>query len=216
MTPVSYSKWLGHLESSGPKMSSAEMEACGRLATVLLCGEQSAIQIFSAERERGRAAAAALNALRSIEFDELLHEKALMALCRYLPVPDDAHHLRRRSQRFFARFGRIADMAKHFGYIADLDSAVCKIMWQIERSTVDRLSPIKLIAAQIKADEARHVLVSRQYSSALGESRRNGKETSIEIAESLIEMLAPLGCSFEVLGVDSDRLFEKIRGGRLL
>ena len=211
MTPESYSAWHLELQRSGPRMSDLEMEACARLATVLLCGEQSAIQIFSAEVERGRAPVDALNTLRSIEYDEKLHEKALSALCEFLPRPDDTHGLKRRAQRFFAGLARVDDVARHFGQIASLDSAVCKIMWHVERSTIDRLSPLRHIATQIKNDEARHVTVSRDYAVALGLPRHEQQADSRSIGDGLIQMLEPLTASFETVGVDCDRLFASIR-----
>jgi hypothetical protein len=197
-------------------MSDAEMQACARLAIVLLCGEQSAIQIFSAEVKRGRAPAEAINALRAIELDEQLHERALRAFCEYLPRPDDAHALKRRAQRFFAGLGRIDDMARHFGQISHLDSAVCKIMWHIEKSAISSVSPLCQIAAKIKSDEARHVAISRRYASLLGLTSRKRVEDGIAINEKLIEMLDPVAESFEIVGVDSDQLFAHLRKTRLL
>ena len=192
-------------------MSDAEMEACARLTTVLLCGEQSAIQIFSAEVRRGRAPAEALNGLRAIEYDEQLHEQALRAFREYLPRPDDAHALKRRAQRFFAGLGRSRDMARHFGQISHLDSAVCKIMWHVENSSIESLSPLRRMATQIKNDEARHVSVSRRYAASLGLTANNKDDDSIIITEGLIDMLDTLTDSFETVGVDSDRLFAHIR-----
>lgn len=197
-------------------MSTVEMEACSRLATVLLCGEQSAIQIFSAERERRRGTAEALEALLMIESDEQMHECALRSFCEYLPPAADAHKLKRRAQRFFAGIGRASNVSQHFGHIALLDSAVCKIMWHVENSGIDQLSPLRQIAAQIKTDEARHVIISRQYSKALGEKPRDLRDDDLSITEDLIEMLQPLTSSFEIVGVDSDHLFQHIRGSRLL
>ena len=207
---ASYDDWHAHLGQVGPRMSDAEMEACARLSTVLLCGEQSAIHIFSAEVRRGRAPAVALDALRAIERDEHLHEWALQAFCDHLPRPGDAHALKRCAQRFFASLGRIEDMARHFGQIAHLDSAVCKIMWHIERSSVERLSPLRWIATRIKNDEARHVGVSRRYAASLGLDSRARDEDRERIAGGLVDMLSPLSDDFEVVGVDTDRLFEHI------
>ena len=195
-------------------MSDAEMEACARLATVLLCGEQSAIQVFSAEVRRGRAPAAALSALQAIEQDELLHERALLAFCEYLPTPDDAHRLKRRAQRFFAGLGRADDMAQHLGRVSHLDSAVCKIMWHVEKSALSSVSPLRRIATQIKNDEARHVAVTRNYAAALGLSTHKRLDEGFTIAEGLIEVLEPLTDSFETVGVDSDRLFSHILSAR--
>jgi hypothetical protein len=216
MTPESYADWYAHLQTSGPRMSVTELEACARLATVLLCGEQSAIQIFSAEVRRARAPAEALNVLRAIEVDEQLHENALRAFCEHLPRPGDGHALKRRAQRFFASLGRADDMARHFGQISHLDSAVCKIMWHVEKSSISSVSPLRQIAAMIKNDEARHVVVSRRYASLLGLTSRKRVEDGIAINESLVEMLDPLAESFETVGVDSDRLFAHIRRTRAL
>jgi len=216
MTPQSYNDWHVHLQAAGPRMSDAQMEASARLVTVLLCGEQSAIKIFSAEVRRGRAPAEALDALRTIERDELLHEKALLTFRDYLPHPDDAHKLKRSAQRFFTGLGRISDMARHFGQISHLDSAVCKIMYHIEKSSIDRLSPLRRIATQIKNDEARHVHVSRRYAASLGLTLRQRNDDGAATTEALIDMLAPLADSFETVGVDSDRVFAHIRRSHTL
>ena len=211
MTPHWYDEWHAHLQSAGPRMSDAQAEACARLTTVLLCGEQSAIRIFAAEVRRGRAPADALNALHAIEQDEYLHEQALLAFQNFLPRPDDAHAIKRRAQRFFMGLGRIDDMARHFGQISHLDSAVCKIMWHVENSAIDRVSPLRWIAEQIKYDEARHVGVSRRYASYLGLPSAQANSDNTVIANALADMLEPLGDSFEVVGVDPDRLFAHIR-----
>ena len=107
-------------------------------------------------------------------------------------------------------------MARHFGQISHLDSAVCKIMWHLETSTIDRLSPLRIIATQIKNDEARHVLVSRRYAASLGLPSRKRDDDGIAITEGLIDMLQVLADSFETVGVDSDRLFAHIRKARTL
>ena len=211
MTPESLTNWYTHLESAGTRMSSRQMDACARLAVVLLSGEQSAIRIFRAEVERGRAPAEALVTLAAIERDELLHEHALQSFCDYLPRADDGHSLKRRAQRFFAGLGRIDNMARHFGQIAHLDAAVCKIMWHVENSAIDRVSPLRFLATLIKKDEARHVAVSRRYASALGLTPSRRKEDAARINEGLVTMLQPLADSFEIVGVDSDKLFQQIR-----
>ncbi len=210
MTPQSYRVWADYLHTHGPKMSSTEMEACSRLATVLLCGEQSAIRIFAAEVQRGRAPVEVLTALQSIEADEQLHERALQDFCNYLPAADDAHAIKRRAQRFFASLGRAGDPARHFARIAYLDSAVCKIMWHIENSALHAHSPLRYIAADIKADEARHVSVSRRYARSLDPDAMT-RDEALSIGDGLVDMLAPLGNSFEAVGVDSDRLFNQLR-----
>ncbi len=214
MTPSRYRDWRTYLHRYGPLMSSKEMEACSRLATVLLCGEQSAIRIFAAEVQRGRAPVEVLTALQAIERDEELHELALSAFTNYLPPADDAHAIKRRAQRFFASLGRAEDPAAHFARISYLDSAVCKIMWHIENSSLNKHSPLRHIASAIKADEARHVSVSRGYARSLDPDVMRGSDEPQSIQEGLVDMLAPLGDSFEVVGVDSDRLFAQLANGK--
>ena len=215
VTPDWYQAWSLHLRAAGPRMSDRQMEATARLATVLLCGEQSAVQVFAAEVRRGRAPAEALAALRTIEQDEHLHERSLLDFCEYLPKPDGLHTLKRRAQRFFAELGRIDDMARHFGQISHLDSVVCRIMWHIERSAIDKASPLRLIATQIKKDEARHVAVSRRYAASLGLKPSERGEDGTLVAERMVGMLGPLADSFETVGIDSDRLFANIQRSKL-
>lgn len=214
MNPSTLGDWHAHLQNTGPRMSDSQMEACARLAIVLLCGEQSAIQVFSAEVRRGRAPAEALAGLCAIERDEHLHEQALHAFCEYLPRPAGAHLLKRRAQRFFAGLGRVDDMARHFGQISHLDSAVCKIMWHIENSAIDKASPLRRIATLIKNDEARHVSVSRRYAASLGLTSSERGDDGNVITEGLIDILHELADSFETIGIDSDRLFAHIRKAR--
>ena len=216
-TPAWYAEWRRCLQSRGPAMTDPQLEASARLATVLLCGEQSAVRIFEKEMEckRPRATAEGLRQLRYIAQDERLHESALRALCDYLPTTDDQHRLMRHAQRFFAGLGRIENLAEHFGQIAQLDSAVCKIMWHLESAALPPASPLRLLAARIKLDEARHVSVSRRYASALGLDARARAEECVQVRTKLVEMLQPVGSAFEMLGVDSDRLFADIsREGR--
>ena len=91
------------------------------LPTMLLCGEQSAVQIFAREVQRGKAPAASLRALAEIEQDELLHERALLSLTDSLPDVTEHHALKRRAQRFFTSLGRVESGAQQFRRIAVLD-----------------------------------------------------------------------------------------------
>ena len=215
MTPQSFSNWQHYLKTTGPRLSDAEMDASARLVTVLLCGEQSAIRVFAAEVREGRAPVGALQALAAIERDEQLHEQALQSLCAYLPPASDQHSLRRRAQRFFAGLGRVDEPGQRFARISHLDSAVCKIMYQVERSAVDHNSPLRYMASEIKRDEARHVGVSRRYA-ALFDLDPNRRDSDAEIVTGgLIDMLSPLTDAFETIGVDSDRLFSQIHKAAL-
>ncbi len=207
-----YTDWHQDLRSNGLRMSDEQMEAAARLSAVLLCGDQSAIQIFAAEigRQRG-AAVTALHDLVAIERDEHLHERALQTLCAYLPIPDDVHGLKRRAQRFFASLGRVRPMARHFAQISHLDSAVCKIMWHVEHSSLSPATPLSLLAAHIKRDEARHVSISRSYAAAMGLPKSTQQADAERIKAGLAHMLQPLADSFEMVGVDPDKLFQDLQ-----
>ncbi len=203
--------WHRYLRGIGPSLSDAQAEACARLGTVLLCGEQSAVQIFAREVSRGLAPPETLRSLQIIEREEAAHEQALEALCRSLPAPPDAWALKRRAQRFFLRLGRAENIAQHFGQIAILDSAVCRMMYAIEHSSIARGTPMHRLAGIIKRDEARHVAVSRRYAALFDPPPACRIEAAAALGSELATMLAPLGDSFEVLGVCSDRLFRRLR-----
>lgn len=193
-------------------LGSRQADATARLAVVLVAGEQSAISIFSAEvkRQSESAEATGLAQLRAIERDEFVHEACLKNLCGFLPEADDAHVLKRRAQRYFAGLGRTADMARHFGQISHLDSAVCQIMWHVERSDLPASSPLRILSTRIKRDEARHVAVSRRHARILGLPTAELAIVGEQVRTDLATMLEPLGASFEEIGVDADRLFRSI------
>lgn len=211
--PRWYARWNEYLADNGDMLGSRQAEAAARLAAVLLAGEQSAIAIFSAEvRRRSEAAeTAGLLQLRAIEHDEFVHEHCLRKLCQFLPEVEDAHAIKRRAQRFFAGLGRTADMARHFGQISHLDSAVCKIMWHVERSELPATSPLALLSTRIKQDEARHVSVSRRHARILGLGTDDRGIVGEQVREDLVSMLEPVAASFENIGVDADRLFKSLR-----
>ncbi len=202
--------WRRDLERVGPGMRERELEAAARLVTVLLCGEQSAIQVFAAEARRQRDRRSAVEDLLTIERDEHRHEAALLALQEYLPAADDQHQVRRSAQRFFAGLGRVDELGLRFAQIGQLDTAVCKIMYHIEGGSLGPRSALRRLAANIKVDEARHVAVSKQYARGLGVDLKAARENVAYVNERLVGVLALVADSFETLGVDSDRLFAQL------
>lgn len=208
-----YQTWNKELLANGARANDRQALACARLATVLLCGEQSAIRIFAAEAQRSRhqGAIQAVRQLATIEQDELHHEMALLRFCDYLPTPANSHQLRRHAQRFFSTIGRCESMAQQFSQIAQLDTAVCKIMWHVENSEIDALSPLRLLATHIKLDESRHIAISRQYSDAMGYDRKKFFSDNELLCENLVAMLSAVSSSFEEVGVDCDQLFSRLK-----
>lgn len=215
MTPFGFRRWSAHLDSVGPGMTDRQMEACSDLITVLLCGEQSAVSVFAREVASGRAPVSAMAALQRIERDERLHEAALLRFDSFLPTTERQHQIKRRAQRFFFRLGRADSVGRHFARVAHLDSAVCKIMHQVERSAIDAVSPLKRIAKEIKDDEARHVAVSRDYAHAMGVHKAQQRHDKALMMHGLAELLGGVADAFETVGVDSDRLFRRLQNEAL-
>jgi hypothetical protein len=205
--------WPDHLAVFADRMSDAQLEATAGLVTVLLCGEQSATKIFAAEisRARDRLAESALSQLIAIENDELIHEQAMAAVAEKLPSSAGLHAHKRRAQRFFAKLGRIDNIGDQFHQITHLDTAVCKIMWHIERSRSPGISPLRALTGQIKKDEARHVAVSKRYASYLDMKPNRSQARGESTSDGLVNMLEPLGSAFETVGVDSDKLFKHLQ-----
>ena len=193
-------------------MRDRELEAAARLVTVLLCGEQSAIRVFAAEVERHRDRRNAVRDLMTIEQDEHRHEQALLDLKTFLPVTPDEHRIKRTAQRFFASLGRVDTIGLRFAQIGQLDTAVCKIMYHVERGSMRPDAALRRVASNIKTDEARHVAVSREYARGLGIDLRATRDRVEYVNDQLVDVLSLAADSFEVLGVDSDRLFAHIRG----
>lgn len=206
------SSWTSDLVHLGPRMRDRELEAAARLVTILLCGEQSAIQIFAAEAHRQRERRHAVRDLLTIEQDEHRHEQALLDFKAFLPRAGDQHRVKRAAQRFFASLGRVEDLGLRFAQIGQLDTAVCKIMFHVERGSLGRDAAMRQLASNIKTDEARHVAVSREYARGLGIDLRAARDTVEFVNRQLVDVLALVGDSFEVIGVDSDRLFAHLQG----
>ncbi len=193
-------------------MRDRELEAAARLVTILLCGEQSAIQVFAAEAKRHGERRHAVRDLLTIEQDEYRHEKALLDLDAFLPMMPAQHRIKRTAQRFFASLGRVDEIGLRFAQIGQLDTAVCKIMYHVERGSMHRDAALRRVASNIKTDEARHVAVSREYARGLGIDLRATRDRVEYVNDQLVDVLSLAADSFEVLGVDSDRLFAHIRG----
>jgi hypothetical protein len=194
-------------------MKTTHREAVARLVPALLCGEQSAVSVFHAEAERlsRKARNVSFSIFRNIEADESLHEAGLQLLCAKLPVPPDLHAIKRRSQRFFLKLGQAKSVKQHFSQVAQLDNAVCILMWHIENSEVGHYPMIGSLIRQIKQDEARHVSISRRHALALGVSRDEYYALGEQVLCGLTKLLAPVADSFETAGVDTDRLFMRIQ-----
>lgn len=200
---------------AGPeRLCTRVAEGLSRVLPALVCGEESAVNVFHREGKRldPREWQALQRALGGIEDEERVHQKMLLWLSGRLPMPSDLDALARRTRRFFMRM-QSRDVALHFGRIAELDSAVCRIMHAVGCST--KLGPgsvVTTIVRKIQRDEARHVKVSRIHSRALGLTPAQAGLIRDEVRAGVVGLLDPVADAFDAAGVDSDRLFRAIQG----
>lgn len=212
-----FAQWSEEFSACPLVMNSKHQDALARLAPALLCGEQSAINLF--QIQDGHLTRQALNMsvtfFHSIEHDETAHEASLQVLRAKLPAARDEHTIRRRSQAYFAGLGRTESVAHHFGQVSQLDSAVCAIMWYMQQSAVGGNSMIGQLVERIRHDEVRHVSICRRHACALGLSRDDHARLGEHVRGGLTRMLEHVADSFEDIGIDADLLFARIKRGAL-
>ena len=187
--------------------------ALADLLPCLLCGEESAVQVFANEGNRvaGLLHQSAGSALFRIAAEEEYHEELLSTLASRLPVARDLAARRRLSRRYFQRI-LSRDIGEHFARIAALDSAVCIILGELiqSRGSFPRESTAFEIFSRIGGDEGRHVRFSRHYASALGVTRDGAAESFELVRRGLVDLLRRCGDGFDALAVDPDRLFRRL------
>jgi len=198
------------LEVGLSELTDTQIAALGRLLPSLLCGEESAFQVFCGEGYRiSNSEFSQSQALAyRIAAEELEHERLIRVLRGCCPVPGDLMSILRRSRRFFRSMAS-RDIAIHFARIAALDSGVCIILSTIVKP-VSRARVLAELFNRIRRDEARHVKFSRQHSCRLGADRSLLECIAIRVRAELVTLLNPVADSFEELGVDANRLFRRI------
>ena len=216
VVPAWVDLWRQKVSSEKFSISSRHNEALARLMPFLLCGEQSAIQVFGAEVDRLRESgwSKSVDLLKDIESDEYGHEMALRTLSQLLMQPADLGSIKRQAQHFYLKLGNTAGMTEHFARVAQLDACACIIMNEISNSDLGQNSPVSQLLNRIKKDEARHVNISKKHFLHLGGVESTLKENGHEISEKLVALLRTEADSFESLGVDSDQLFRKLTNAR--
>jgi hypothetical protein len=198
------------LKDSLSELAVPQIEALGRLLPVLLCGEESAFQVFW--REIGRLTDVqfrrSLALARRIAAEELEHEQLLRELRNCCPAPDDLASIRLRARRFFLRMAS-RDPALHFARVAALDSGVCVILAAFAKPLA-RTPAVVDTLNRIRRDEAKHVRFSREHSCELGADKSLLADTAACVRRELVALLYPLASSFEDLGLDADHLFRRV------
>jgi len=201
---------VARIKDSLSQLSECQMTALGQLLPSLLCGEESAFQVFW--REGHASSHVQMNhseaLANQIALEELEHERLLQALRGCCPVPSNLASTLVRTRRFFVRMAS-RDPALHFAKVAALDSAVCIILSTLVKP-LSRATALIEIFNRIRSDEARHVRFSRRHSYELGANASVLANTAVRIRSELVAFLYPLGNSFEALGLDADHLFRRV------
>lgn len=196
------------------ELTPRETEGMARFIPSLLCGEESAVIIFDHERRRyGKTKDVKISAaLGQIALEEERHELMLRVLGDYLPRPDDLDEIHGRAKSFFFKLGfKSPDPLQRLNLIGALDRCVCITLGDmIKRASVTRLPAFGRIIRRILEDEARHVRICRRIMAELGVTKQDMEEAAVTVREMFVEMMGPVGDSFEDIGVDPDRLFRGI------
>jgi hypothetical protein len=101
------------------------------------------------------------------------------------------------------------DPAVHFARVAALDSAVCIVLSRLVKP-LSRATALIEIFNRIRSDEARHVRFSRRHAYELGADPSLLANTAAQVRSELVDLLYPLGNSFEDLSLDAEQLFRRV------
>lgn len=198
------------LKDSLSELSETQVSALGQLLPSLLCGEESAFHVFLREGHRlSNVQTSRSEALANqIAVEELEHERLLQDLRGCCPVPNDVASTVLRTRRFFLRMAS-RDPAVHFARVAALDSSLCVVLSTLVKP-LSRATTLIEIFNRIRSDEARHVRFSRRHSYELGADTSLLANSAARVRGELVDLLYPLGESFEDLGIDADHLFRRV------
>ena len=197
--------------SEGIRTSTQSAEALAEVLPILLCGEESATISFSGLRDTAYIPATLRAALASIAIDERRHESLLWGIRRALPLPQRTPESLLRVRRFFMSIGS-REIGRYLAQIAGLDSAVCTLLghFRARRGPLASDQALQERFTRIHADEARHVATTRYWAMQYC-TRDQADVASQQIRRALVRLLTPYADSFEVLGVDCDRILPRLR-----
>ncbi len=183
------------------------------LVALLRAGEQSAATAFNriANRLSAGELKLAAPALIGLIEDEERHDTALTAHGAMLPsvdVPDAA------TRRFF-RGLESREPTVHLARVAALDACVCQVLTRLlVSSDPQSLSePLRSLLARIRADEGRHVRVSRDLARLLGADPTLLQSVSADVRHRFAPVLESRAAAFEAVGLDPTYLTALIRRG---
>ncbi len=197
-----------------PAASSQVASAAPHVATLLALlrsGEQSAATAFNRIAHRLSAGELAIAApqLISLIDDEERHDAALARHCTALPsVPNTNAATRRFFRRLESREATV-----HLARIAALDACVCQVLTRLLARTDPELfgESLRDLLPRIRADEARHVRVSRDLASLMGADTALLRLVNAEVRQGFALVLESRALAFDALGVDHTHLIATIR-----
>lgn len=184
--------------------------ALAALIPLLGCGEEAAAMAFDGLADRN-ADAANSAALRTIGFEERIHDALLRQLAEALPVPPDQKRMKDQARKFHLNLGR-GGQSLHLVKIAALDSAVCLILSRLIRQNAPAASDpsVRRMLGRIRNDEAGHVRLSRSLALAAGPTLAQ-RDAAAGAREALANILMLGANAFEDLAVDPAMLFRDVR-----
>jgi hypothetical protein len=193
------------------RLCDAHAYAVAELLQVLACGEESAALAFDHLAESCQASSLRV-ALAGVAADELEHQVVLDCLRRSLPQPPSDAALQGAMRRFFMRLAA-RDVLVHCVRIVAIDSAVCHLLGALRRhgGPLAAESALSLVLRRIHRDEARHVAIAKRCAAPLLETI-GGRDIAAEARERLTRVLEFRASALDVLSVDPDRLFARLRG----
>ena len=208
MTKYHSAAWIA--DGAVPARPYDEREcALAELVQVLLIGEESAALAFGVlarQRRRHGDALELTSALTRIAAEESAHERLLLAFQSELPRAPTDRQFDREGKQFFRNLAS-RDAGEHFTRIATLDSAVCLLMASLRKSQPALFAPA---LQRIYRDEAQHVAVACQYAKRLCVRSRR-MELAADTRRGLTALLQQRADCFEILQIDPDRLFDRLR-----
>jgi len=176
------------------------------LLALLRAGEQSAAAAFNriARRLSAGELSLSLPSLTALIKDEERHDGALATFSSALPpiaLGDPA------TRRFFRRL-ESREPTVHLARVAALDACVCQVLTRVLACSDERVLDTRLTAllSSIRADEARHVRVTRDLARLLGADLAMLRGINAEVRNGFARLLLARAPAFEALRVDSTRL----------
>ena len=193
-------------------LSSHDMEAVARILAIMVCAEESAINIFQLESARLSKvqSAAAQRQLLEIASEERVHDWLIQRTRQWFPTPDDLPQLQKRARRLFIRMAS-RDYGEHFARISGLDAGVCICLSHMLNARGIRASQgLTQLFRYIRQDEAGHVKVGRHHAIACGFNKADFGKAYALSRQGLVHLISSTADSFEAIGADPNVIVKNL------